>query len=59
MAATSAGFEAAGDALVNRGGIQKTVAQHEAAGSERGTDDLAHELGAAGGEQQKFGLRQD
>ena len=50
------GGNAAGDALINRGRIKKTVADHDAAGLKSGQDFFPNELGAAGGEKEKFGF---
>jgi hypothetical protein len=47
---------AAGDALINGGRIEKPVTNHNAASLEGGSDFFANELGAAGGEEEEFGL---
>ena len=47
---------AAGDALVDRSRIKETVTDHDAASFERGLDFFPNELGAARGEEKKFGF---
>jgi predicted RNA-binding protein with PUA-like domain len=47
---------AAGDALIDSGRVEETVADHDAAGLEGGLDFFPHELGAARGKEQEFGL---
>ena len=48
-------LDAARAALVGGGRIRKTVAEDDLAGGQRGTDLLAHMLGAGGLHQQQFG----
>ena len=47
---------AAGDALINGGRIEKPVTDHDAARLKGGENFFANELGAAGGEEEEFGL---
>ena len=47
----------AADALVDDAGIVETIGQDPLAIGERGEDGLPDELGAAGGEEEEFGLR--
>ena len=54
--ADRAGGKIARDALVDGGGIEVAVAQHDSAARQGGGDDLAHDLGAGGGEEQELGL---
>ena len=48
--------ETAGDALVDGGGVEEAVEEHDGAGGEQGLDFFADELGAGGGEEEEFGL---
>src|ERR1041384_3376333 len=50
------GVEFAADALVDSGRVKKPVANDYITPGERGLDDFAHKLGAAGAEQQEFCL---
>ena len=42
--------------MIDGGGIEEAVGDHDATGGEGGEDFLADELGAAGGEEEEFGL---
>ncbi len=48
--------KAAGDALVDGGGIEEAVEEHDGAGGEQGVDFFADELGAGSGEEEEFGF---
>ncbi len=49
-------WEAAGDALVDGGGVEEAVEEDDGAGGEQGLDFFADELGAGGGEEEEFGF---
>ena len=49
--------EIARDALVHGRRVEEPVAEHDCAADEGGGDDLAHELGAGGGEEEELGFR--
>ena len=48
-----------GNALIDGRRVEKSVGDHDAAMSEGGADDFPHKLGAAGGEKEKFCLRNE
>ena len=50
-------IDAASHALVDGGRVHEAVTDHNAPGGEGWLDDFAHELGAARGEKEEFGLR--
>jgi hypothetical protein len=49
--------EAASDALIDGGGVEEPIKDDEGAGFQQWADFFADELSAAGGEEQKLGLR--
>ncbi len=51
--------DAAGDSLINGGRIEKSVTNHNEASLEGRENFFANELGAAGGEEEEFGLRHE